>query len=107
MLKVNGPVLVEDTCLCFNALNGLPGSCFVPFASLISCVSFYFPEYNLAYHLTFRTLHVSLSLISFEVIPFLWYLYTSDVVMCSSVLISQCLLHLSIMAIGSDDFPVF
>ncbi|THU73521.1 hypothetical protein C4D60_Mb04t23750 [Musa balbisiana] len=25
ILKVNGPVLVEDTCLCFNALNGLPG----------------------------------------------------------------------------------
>ncbi|XP_008804447.3 inosine triphosphate pyrophosphatase [Phoenix dactylifera] len=24
-VKVNGPVLVEDTCLCFNALNGLPG----------------------------------------------------------------------------------
>ncbi|KAK1267323.1 Inosine triphosphate pyrophosphatase [Acorus gramineus] len=23
--EVNGPVLVEDTCLCFNALNGLPG----------------------------------------------------------------------------------
>ncbi|ORY72030.1 putative ham1 family protein [Pseudomassariella vexata] len=23
--KVGGPVLVEDTCLCFNALNGLPG----------------------------------------------------------------------------------
>lgn len=22
---VAGPVLVEDTCLCFNALNGLPG----------------------------------------------------------------------------------
>eukprot|EP00267_Zea_mays_P047653 XP_020400133.1 inosine triphosphate pyrophosphatase [Zea mays] len=22
---VNGPVLVEDTCLCFNALKGLPG----------------------------------------------------------------------------------
>ncbi|KAI1115866.1 inosine triphosphate pyrophosphatase-like protein [Nemania sp. NC0429] len=22
---VDGPVLVEDTCLCFNALNGLPG----------------------------------------------------------------------------------
>lgn len=22
---VKGPVLVEDTCLCFNALNGLPG----------------------------------------------------------------------------------
>jgi inosine triphosphate pyrophosphatase len=21
----NGPVLVEDTCLCFNALKGLPG----------------------------------------------------------------------------------
>ncbi|CAN7058098.1 unnamed protein product [Brassica rapa subsp. trilocularis] len=24
-LQVNGPVLVEDTCLCFNALKGLPG----------------------------------------------------------------------------------
>jgi inosine triphosphate pyrophosphatase len=22
---VNGPVLVEDTCLCFNALGGMPG----------------------------------------------------------------------------------
>lgn len=22
---MGGPVLVEDTCLCFNALNGLPG----------------------------------------------------------------------------------
>ncbi|GJP41596.1 hypothetical protein CLOM_g1251 [Closterium sp. NIES-68] len=25
--KVGGPVLVEDTCLCFNALGGLPGVC--------------------------------------------------------------------------------
>lgn len=24
-LKVQGPVLVEDTCLCFNALKELPG----------------------------------------------------------------------------------
>lgn len=23
--RVGGPVLVEDTCLCFNALDGLPG----------------------------------------------------------------------------------
>eukprot|EP00731_Ephydatia_muelleri_P009554 Em0005g140a len=23
--KVEGPVVIEDTCLCFNALNGLPG----------------------------------------------------------------------------------
>jgi inosine triphosphate pyrophosphatase len=23
---VKGPVLVEDTCLCFNALKGLPGN---------------------------------------------------------------------------------
>lgn len=23
--QVNGPVMVEDTSLCFNALNGLPG----------------------------------------------------------------------------------
>lgn len=25
-IEVNGPVLVEDTCLCFNALKGLPGN---------------------------------------------------------------------------------
>lgn len=25
--QVQGPVLVEDTCLCFNALKGLPGKC--------------------------------------------------------------------------------
>ncbi|KAI6646477.1 Inosine triphosphate pyrophosphatase-like [Oopsacas minuta] len=25
MEKVKGPVIIEDTCLCFNALNGLPG----------------------------------------------------------------------------------
>lgn len=24
--QVDGPVLVEDTCLCFNALKNLPGS---------------------------------------------------------------------------------
>ncbi|XP_010532808.1 PREDICTED: inosine triphosphate pyrophosphatase [Tarenaya hassleriana] len=24
-IQVNGPVIVEDTCLCFNALKGLPG----------------------------------------------------------------------------------
>ena len=24
-VQVNGPVMVEDTCLCFNALGGLPG----------------------------------------------------------------------------------
>ncbi len=23
---INGPTLVEDTCLCFNALQGLPGT---------------------------------------------------------------------------------
>ena len=23
--KIEGPVVIEDTCLCFNALNGLPG----------------------------------------------------------------------------------
>jgi len=23
--QVKGPVIVEDTCLCFNSLNGLPG----------------------------------------------------------------------------------
>jgi Ham1 family len=25
--QVNGPVFTEDTSLCFNALNGLPGKC--------------------------------------------------------------------------------
>lgn len=25
VLQVQGPVLVEDTCLCFNAFGGLPG----------------------------------------------------------------------------------
>ena len=24
-IQVNGPVIVEDTCLCFNALGGMPG----------------------------------------------------------------------------------
>jgi len=24
-IQIGGPVIVEDTCLCFNALNGLPG----------------------------------------------------------------------------------
>ncbi|OUZ99511.1 Ham1-like protein [Macleaya cordata] len=28
-IQVNGPVLVEDTCLCFNSLKGLPGICAV------------------------------------------------------------------------------
>ncbi|KAL3828346.1 hypothetical protein ACJIZ3_017148 [Penstemon smallii] len=27
--EVKGPVLVEDTCLCFNALKGLPGNYFI------------------------------------------------------------------------------
>ena len=26
-MHVDGPVLVEDTSLCFNSLNGLPGEC--------------------------------------------------------------------------------
>lgn len=29
---VGGPVLVEDTCLCFDALNGLPGPYMYVFA---------------------------------------------------------------------------
>jgi len=32
---VNGPVLVEDTCLCFNALKGLPGTYYL--ACLLTC----------------------------------------------------------------------
>jgi hypothetical protein len=35
--KVNGPVLVEDTCLCFNALKGLPGMPFFPFLVFVVC----------------------------------------------------------------------
>ncbi|CAI0552379.1 unnamed protein product [Linum tenue] len=29
-IEVKGPVLVEDTCLCFNALKGLPGTSSIP-----------------------------------------------------------------------------
>lgn len=36
MGKVNGPVLVEDTCLCFNALKGLPGITFSHFQPLLN-----------------------------------------------------------------------
>lgn len=25
LFQIDGPVIVEDTCLCFNALGGLPG----------------------------------------------------------------------------------
>ncbi len=25
LLQIDGPVIVEDTCLCFRALEGLPG----------------------------------------------------------------------------------
>jgi hypothetical protein len=35
--KVNGPVLVEDTCLCFNALKGLPGMPFFTFLVFVVC----------------------------------------------------------------------
>ncbi|KAH7521853.1 hypothetical protein FEM48_Zijuj07G0076100 [Ziziphus jujuba var. spinosa] len=34
-IQVNGPVLVEDTCLCFNALKGLPGP-YISFNILLS-----------------------------------------------------------------------
>lgn len=36
---VGGPVLVEDTCLCFNALGGLPG----PYMYVCFFLSFFFP----------------------------------------------------------------
>jgi inosine triphosphate pyrophosphatase len=35
--KVQGPVLVEDTCLCFEALNGLPGPYVKWFLKKIGC----------------------------------------------------------------------
>jgi hypothetical protein len=34
-VQVNGPVITEDTCLCFNALQGLPGPYML--AILLSC----------------------------------------------------------------------
>ncbi|KAL3609447.1 hypothetical protein D5086_000467 [Populus alba] len=34
-VEVNGPVLVEDTCLCFNALKGLPGTYYLWFLQKI------------------------------------------------------------------------
>lgn len=33
---VNGPVIVEDTCLCFNAMKGLPGK-----TNIIEIISIY------------------------------------------------------------------
>ncbi len=36
-LKIGGPVLTEDTCLCFNALKELPG----PYMYVVSHVLFY------------------------------------------------------------------
>lgn len=32
---VDGPVIVEDTCLCFNAMKGLPGK--IPFIAVYLC----------------------------------------------------------------------
>lgn len=34
--QVQGPVIVEDTCLCFNALKGLPGLCHLSFSLIRS-----------------------------------------------------------------------
>lgn len=34
---ISGPVIVEDTSLCFNALGGLPGIC----VNITFCVAFY------------------------------------------------------------------
>ena len=36
IIQVNGPVLVEDTCLCFEALQGLPGPYVYELPRLIS-----------------------------------------------------------------------
>lgn len=34
-LIVDGPVIVEDSCLCFNAMKGLPGKCRKRYESMI------------------------------------------------------------------------
>ncbi|CAG8468952.1 193_t:CDS:2, partial [Scutellospora calospora] len=34
-IELNGPVITEDTCLCFNALEGLPGPYMLVFEALV------------------------------------------------------------------------
>ena len=48
--QVDGPVLVEDTCLCFNALKGLPGL----FGNFNECKPLYMYFYIIDY---FRSIH--------------------------------------------------
>jgi hypothetical protein len=39
--QVQGPVMVEDTCLCFNALQGLPGPyMYIPHHKMAYCLNF-------------------------------------------------------------------
>jgi inosine triphosphate pyrophosphatase len=40
--KVGGPVMCEDTCLCFNALGGLPGPYIKVLATVVYFLFFYF-----------------------------------------------------------------
>lgn len=57
--KVNGPVLVEDTCLCFNALNGLPGCVSILTSCCISIIWFFLWIMTCLVLQCCRTLHVS------------------------------------------------
>lgn len=41
---VNGPVIVEDTCLCFKALGGLPGNIFIETLCVFNYFFFYFSK---------------------------------------------------------------
>ena len=75
--KVNGPVLVEDTCLCFNALKGLPGGYYFVFFFYATKAGIIIqPDW---FWLTvlhfFRALHVSsfspLTIVLSELYPFI------------------------------------
>lgn len=88
-VKVNGPVLVEDTCLCFNSLKGLPGkyctrsSCFNMFETILPeiliSLSWIVPD-NIVFFFFCRALHVSLFIL-FPVLGETFHLYIH--ILCS------------------------
>lgn len=69
-IEVNGPVLVEDTCLCFNALKGLPGMFLLAFPSMLLYI--YIPAMIVLFYL------VVLKLLQGHTCKFCFSLFTSS-----------------------------
>ena len=49
MAQVDGPAIVDDTSLCFNALNGMPGAVFSFFINKFNSNSYYLFTYVTLY----------------------------------------------------------